>query len=96
MGAGGCDAPGDPTTPLYVILLDGLTCGYASYRSWMEIVLNKPQGILGNAAAGHQPSVKDLPFKSWMPLYLANPWSDIEGYVRADPVLLGCKCSEVL
>src|ERR1039457_5876313 len=29
-------------TPLDVILLNGLTCGYASYRSWLRIVLDKP------------------------------------------------------
>jgi hypothetical protein len=29
-------------TPLDVILLNGLTCGYASYRSWLGIVLDKP------------------------------------------------------
>src|ERR1022692_519479 len=29
-------------TSLDVILLNGLTCGYASYRSWLGIVLDKP------------------------------------------------------
>jgi hypothetical protein len=36
-------------------LLSGLTCGYASFRSWLEIVLNKPHGI-GEAPARGAPA----------------------------------------